>query len=145
MSISLSSDYAEELHIGAAISFEAMFDFLHHHYFPCAIFGPVYLAPYKTFVFTDQFDFVAFIGEKNGLRSLMKHRKRIRHWPTPTTQAEVEALLWLTPFLHIFIPGRAQHALIIKQSYLEEVSVELTSALIKKSLHKKWRKKGQFT
>ena len=132
-------------HIGAAISFEAMFDFLHHYYFPRAIFGPVYLAPHKTFIFTDQLDFVGFTGDKNGLRPSMKHRERIRHWPTPIMRAEVEAFLWLTPFLRIFIPGRAQHALIIKQSYLEEVSVELTSASSKKSVRKKWVEKEQFT
>ena len=31
-------------YIGAAISFKAIFNFLHHYYFLCAIFGPVYLA-----------------------------------------------------------------------------------------------------
>ena len=132
-------------HIGAAISFEAMFNFLHYYYFPRANFGPVYLAPHKTFVFTDQLDFVGFTGDKNGLRPSMKHRDRIQHWPTPTSRTEVEAFLWLTPFLRIFIPGRAQHALIIKQSYLEEVSVELTSASSKKSVRKKWVEKAQFT
>ncbi len=39
--------------IGAAISFETMFNFLHWYYFLHASFGFVYLAPYKTFVFTD--------------------------------------------------------------------------------------------
>ena len=66
-------------HLGAAISFEAMFDFLHHHRFPRAIFGPVYLAPHKTFIFTDQLDFVGFTGDKNGLQPSMKQRERIRH------------------------------------------------------------------
>ncbi len=47
-------------HIEAAIFFEAMFDFLHHHHFPRAIFGPVYLASHKVFIFTDQLDFVGF-------------------------------------------------------------------------------------
>ena len=112
-------------HIRAAIFFEAMFNFLHKYYFPRTCFGPVYLAPYKTFVFTDQIDFVGFTKDKNELRPSMKHRDRIQHWPVATSRAEVEVFLWLTPFLHIFIPGRAQHALIIKQSYLEEVNVEL--------------------
>ena len=47
-------------HIGAAISFEAMFDFLYHHHFPRTIFGIVYLVPHMTFIFTDQLDFVGF-------------------------------------------------------------------------------------
>lgn len=61
-------------HIGAAISFEAMFDFLHYHYFPHIIFGPVYLTPHKTFVSTDQLDFLGFTGDENGLRPSMKHK-----------------------------------------------------------------------
>ena len=132
-------------HIGAAIFFEAMFDFLHYYYFPRAIFGPVYLALHKTFIFTDQLDFVGFTGDKNRLRLSMKYKEWIRHWPTLTTRAKVEAFLWLTPFLRVFIPGRAQHALIIKQSYLEKISVEPTSALSKKSVRKKWVEKEQFT
>ena len=51
----------------------------------------------------------------------------------------------MTPFLRIFISGRAQHAIIIKQSYLEEVNVELTLALPKKSVCKKWVEKAEFT
>ena len=39
-------------HIGAATSFQSMFDFLHTKYFPCCAFGPVYLVPKKTHVFT---------------------------------------------------------------------------------------------
>lgn len=123
---------------GAAISFEAMFTFLHKYYFPRASFEPVYLTPHKTFVFTDQLDFDRFTGNKNGLWPSMKHRDRIWHWLTPTTRAEVEAFLCLTPFLCIFLLGRAQHALIIKQSYLEEVNVELFRAGKKQSLCKRW-------
>lgn len=38
-------------HIGAAISFETMFDFLHYYYFPRVIFDPVYLAPHILYFF----------------------------------------------------------------------------------------------
>ena len=92
-------------HIRATISFKAIFNFLHKYYFPCACFEPVYLTPYKTFVFTDQLDFVDFTEDKNRLRSSMKHRDRIQHWPIPISSAEVEAFLWLTLFLRIFISG----------------------------------------
>ena len=50
--------------IGVAISFEAMFDFLHHHYFPHAIFGPVYFAPHNTLMFTDQLILLALLETK---------------------------------------------------------------------------------
>lgn len=73
-------------HIGAAIFFEAMFHFLHYYYFPRAIYEPVYLAPYKTFVFTDQLDFVGFTRDQNELRPSVKHRERINHWPTPISR-----------------------------------------------------------
>lgn len=61
-------------HMGAAISFEAIFYFLHHYYFSYAIFGSIYLASYKTFVSTDQIGFVRFIGDKNRLWPLVKYR-----------------------------------------------------------------------
>ncbi len=47
--------------------------------------------------------------------------------------------------MRIFIPGQAQYVIIIKQSYLEEVGVELTLALSKKSVRKKWLEKAEFT
>ena len=72
----------------------------------------------------------------------MKYRERIQHWPTPITRAEVEAFLGLTLFLSIFIPGRAQHAIIIKQSYLEEVGVELLWPCLKNLCAKMGRKSG---
>ncbi len=53
--------------------------------------------------------------------------------------------LWLTLFLRIFISGQAKHAIIIKQLYFEEVSVELTLALFKNSVRKKWIEKAEFT
>lgn len=53
--------------IGAAISFEAMFNSLHEYYFLWASFGPIYLALHKTFIFTDHLDFVRFTGKKMDL------------------------------------------------------------------------------
>lgn len=63
--------------IGVAISFKVMFNFLHHYYFSRVFSRSVYLGLYKTFVFTDQLNFAGFIGDKNGLSSLMKHREQI--------------------------------------------------------------------
>lgn len=51
----------------------------------------------------------------------------------------------MTPFLHIFILGRAQRALIIKQSYLEKVNIVLSGASKKQSVRKKWVEKAEFT
>ncbi len=51
----------------------------------------------------------------------------------------------MTLFFRIFIPGRAKHVLILKQSYLEEVNLELISVLLEKSMCKKWVEMAQFT
>lgn len=40
-------------HMTAEESFETLLEFLHTRYFPKVAFEPVYLAPHKTFVFTD--------------------------------------------------------------------------------------------
>lgn len=37
------------------------------------------------------------------------------------TRAELDAFLWLTPFLRIFIPGRAENVLRLQQAYLIQV------------------------
>ena len=132
-------------HIWAATSFQVIFDFLYEYYFPQASFGPIYLALHKTFVFTDQLDFVGFTGDKNGLWLSMKHRDWIQHWSTLTSRAEVETFLWLTLFLCIYIPGWAQHSLIIKQSYLEEIIIKLLKTGKKQSVCKKWVEKPKFT
>jgi hypothetical protein len=33
------------------------------------------------------------------------------NWPVPRSRQELEAFIWLTPFLQIFIPGQADHVL----------------------------------
>lgn len=102
-------------HIGSATCFDAMFDFLHTRYFPRCVFGPIYLSPKKSHVFMDQLDFIGFTGDASGIRPSRYHRDRVMNRPTPTTREEVEAFLWLTPFLRIFIPGGAEHAIIMKK------------------------------
>ena len=43
----------------------------------------------------------------------------------------------VNPFLHYFITSQARHALIIKQSYLEETNEHLSDSLAKQSIRKK--------
>lgn len=84
--------------VRAAISFKAIFDFLHYYYFFYMIFEPVHLAPHKTVVFSDQFDFIGFTEDKNRLRPSVKHRERKKYLPTPIYREEMEKFLWLTLF-----------------------------------------------
>lgn len=39
-------------------------------------------------------------------------------------RSELDAFLWLTPFLRIFIPGRAQLVMTMKEAYQEQVPNE---------------------
>lgn len=141
-------------HAAAATTFEEMFKFLHEEYFPRVAFGPVYLSGHKTVVFGGSLELLGFHGSADGLRPSIKHREKIQTWPTPANRAELDAFLWLTPFLRIFIPGRAAHVLEMKKAYLELVAAEpkakkvhddevepcdedLTKALIRKARPKK--------
>ena len=108
-------------HSAAATDFESMFAFLHEQYFPRVAFGPVYLSGPKTKIFAEDLELLGFQGNAEGLRPSLKHREKIQQWPIPTNRAELDAFLWLTPFLRIFIPGRAQHVLEMKKAYLKLV------------------------
>ncbi|KAI9878296.1 MAG: hypothetical protein M1823_006977 [Watsoniomyces obsoletus] len=112
-------------HLGASTDFETLYSFLRDVYFPRSAFGPVYLAPHKMHVFTDSLDLLGFTGDARGLWPPVKHRQLVADWPTPRNRDELDAFIWLTPFLRIFIPGRADHVMRLKEAYQEEVAAEL--------------------
>lgn len=60
-----------------------------------------------------------------GLRPSAKHRNNIQQMPVPTFQEELDAFLWLTPFLRIFIPGQTGLVMELKEAYLEQVLAPL--------------------
>jgi hypothetical protein len=96
---------------GSATDFDSMFTFLHEKFFPRCVFGPMYLKPSKSFFFFPTLEFLGLEGNTAGLRPFLRKREleQILSWPTPQSQEEVEAFLYLTPFLRRFIPGRAEH------------------------------------
>ena len=108
-------------HSAAVTDFEAMYTFLQEEYFPRVAFGPIYLSGPKTHVFAENLELLGFQGNAQGLRPSLKPRQKVQDWPVPTTRAELDAFLWLTPFLRISIPGRAAHVLEMKKAYLELV------------------------
>lgn len=111
-------------HGASAEDFDSLFTFLHTQYFPRCVFGPVYLSGPKTHLFEDSIELLGFRGGADGLRPSEKHMSKIRDWPTPTNRAELDAFLWLTPFLRIFIPGRADHVMEMKKAYLKQIPAE---------------------
>ena len=133
-------------HMAGFTTYEAQFNFLMNHYFPRVAFGPVYLVGPKTHAFADSLEMVGFQGSAEGLRPSIKHRERIRNWPTPRTKDELDAFIYLTPFLRVFIPGRAEHVQRLKEAYLKEEEVPLTGAKSKgrKSVRKRWVETGTF-
>ena len=130
-------------HIGAGECFQDMFNFLHYEYFPRVAFGPVYLSGHKTYVFTDSLEMVGFTGSAEGLRPSVKHRERAMGWKEPTNREELDAIIWITPFLRMFIPGRAEHVMRLKKAYLKEETIKLESG-DSKSIRKKWVEKDSF-
>ena len=99
---------------GSATTFEAMYQFLHTRFFPRCSWGPMYLKDSKSCFFTDSLSFVGLEAGPNGLRPSLRKRATVPGWPTPTSQEEVEAFCYLTPFLRRFIPGRAELVRIMK-------------------------------
>jgi len=91
---------------GSATTFEAMYQFLHTRFFPRCSWGPMYLQDSKSCFFSDSLHFVGLEAGPNGLRPSLRKRETILQWPIPTSQEEVEAFCYLTPFLGRFIPGR---------------------------------------
>ena len=112
-------------HSAAGDDFDSLFDFLHTKYFSRVVFGPVYLAGHKTFVFTDNLSMLGFEGNGEGIRPSVKYRTKILNWPIPRNRKELDGFIWLTPFILIFLPGRAGHVLRLKEAYLEQKPLEV--------------------
>ena len=111
-------------HGSSASTYDALFQFLHEQYFPRCAFGPGYLSGHKTNFFSNSLEVLGFQGSAEGLKPSIKHQDKIRNWPVPTNRTELDAFLWLTPFLRIFIPGRAQLVMELKKAYLMQVMDE---------------------
>lgn len=123
-----------------------MFEFLHKVYFPRVIFGPVYLSGIRTRAFVSTFELLRFERSQGGLHPSAKHRKKIEEMPIARNHKELDAFLWLTSFLRIFISGRASHVMKLKEAYLiqlpkpkkehidlvEECELDLTKSALKK-------------
>ena len=111
-------------HAGSAIDFDAMYDLLSSKYFPRIAFGPVYLSPQKAYFFMSSLEILGFTGSAEGIRPSVKHRTAVMDWREPANREELDGFIWLTPFLRVFIPGRAEHVMILKQAYMAQVPAD---------------------
>lgn len=101
---------------GAHDSFRSQFNFLHRWYFPRLSWARLTLNGSKTGFFLDRIEPLGFRCEGRGLRASVDKVRAIRDYPTPTSLAEVEAFLYLTTYLRCFIPGRVEHARVLKEA-----------------------------
>lgn len=104
---------------GSADSFDTLYSFLKNHFFPRVTWARMALNPGKSVFFVRQIPVLGLVGG-NGIRPSDDKVKVIEEYPSPTSYAEVEAVLYLTPFLRRFIPGRAEHARIMKNCLVED-------------------------
>ena len=75
-----------------------------------------------------------FEGGALELRPSVKHRKRIMNWPTLTNRQELDAFIWLIPFLQIFILGRLEHVLKLKETYLKQEQANIKTPKLKEQV-----------
>jgi hypothetical protein len=105
-------------HSQAEVTFEALFKFLHEHYFFRTTFEFIYLSSKKIIAFTEELNMIDFIDEFNELRSFFKHRVKIMKWLILINRVELNDFFWFTSFLRQFIFERANHVLIMKKAYM---------------------------
>jgi hypothetical protein len=118
-------------HSKAKVTFEALFDFLHQHYFSRTIFDLIYLSSKKTIAFTKKLNMIEFTKEFNELKSFVKYKTKILEWFIFINKAKLNDFLWLTFFLRQFISKRVDHVLIIKKTYMIQVSTKSTQIKLK--------------
>ena len=92
----------------------------------------------------DQLDFIGFTNSVEGLRPSIKHWKQIEKWSEPINKKKLNAFMFFTLFLQIFIPRRAKHVLIMKKTYLEEQPVKLSANLKKTLVQNQWVNTDRF-
>lgn len=102
--------------LGGARNFKEMFNFLHHHYFPRLSWAKLTLSPAKCEFFTDRIHILGFDRELGGLRPNQKKRDVMLNYPPPRDEKELDAFLYLLPYVSDCIPGRADLATTMKSA-----------------------------
>jgi hypothetical protein len=95
--------------MGAGISFEAQFNFLHHKDFPRVSWSKLTLSPGKSHFFMDHIEMLGFSAGPEGRKPKSDKLDAIRNYPVPTWEMELNGFVHLTTYLRNFIPGRSEH------------------------------------
>ena len=105
---------------GAHKTYKDQWEFLHHHYLPRMAWGRMTMRPKKTGFFLDHINPLGFALKGEGLRPSEDKVAAIRDYPRPRDLEELNKFLWMTTFLRHFIPGRADHAVVLKRAAVME-------------------------
>jgi hypothetical protein len=116
---SAAFEYFADDDMGAAVSFEDQFRFLHDSYFPRIAWAKLTLSPGKSAFFMPRVEGLGFVGGPLGLRPSADKVKAIRDYPVPTNEAEIDKFLFMTTYIRKFIPGRAEYARIMKEAVIK--------------------------
>jgi hypothetical protein len=109
-------EYFVDDDMGASVSFEDQFRFLHESYFPRIAWSKLTLSPAKSSFLMPRVNGLKFVGGPLGLRPSADKVKAIRAYPVPTNEAEIDKFLFMTTYIRKFIPGRAEYARIMKEA-----------------------------
>ena len=93
--------------LGAVSGFDAMFDFLHNHYFPRQAWAKFTLSPAKSYFFVEDIRVLGSHLSSTGLRPSLDKVAALREWPTPVDLKGLKKFCFVLPFLSPLIPGRA--------------------------------------
>ena len=109
---------------GAHRTYDSQWRFLHRRYFPRLAWGRFTLRPKKTGFFLERIKPLGFVLQGAGLRPSEDKVAAIRDCPTPQNLDEVNKFLWMTTYLRHFIPGRSDHAVVLKSAAQRESKEE---------------------
>jgi len=111
-------EYFVDDDFGAFPDFKTQWDFLHDHYFPRLAWARLTLKGRKCGCFLDKLEPLGYSSNGSGLRPSLDKVGAIRDYPRPTNLNELEAFIYMTIYLRQFIPGRAEHARILKDAII---------------------------
>ena len=104
----------------AADTFEDMLWFLNNWYFPRIKWAKLTLKPSKSAFFMSKIDPLGLTIDTQGQKASKKKQDKISQYPTPQSEKDIDNFLHLTIYLKALIPGRTEHARILKDAVVRE-------------------------
>lgn len=108
---------------GVATNVWTLIWFLHFRYFPRLSWARLTLKPSKSKFFNTSINILGhkierggIEGERVGLRQSVDKVVKIQEFPVPEDEKELDQFLCMTLYLKRYIPGRAEHARIMKEA-----------------------------